>query len=131
MKQNTPPPDDSWESDAVWKLLDQAPPVQASSRFAADVLRAARLASPAPASAWWERLLSPAPLTGLATCAAAVALTFVAWTAGSPTPEISPKLASAPHAAEIQEIAETATLLAALDQLDDFSDHELVSLIGF
>jgi hypothetical protein len=33
--------------------------------------------------------------------------------------------------AEIQEIAETETLISAVDQLDDFSDVELVSLIGF
>jgi hypothetical protein len=129
MNQNSPPPDDSWESDAVWKLLDQAPPAQASKRFAADTARAARLENPVPA--WWERLLSPAPLTGLATCAAAVALAFVAWTTVPPSPEISSKLAETSHAAEIQEIAETETLIAALDQLDDFSDHELVSLIGF
>jgi hypothetical protein len=33
--------------------------------------------------------------------------------------------------AEIQEIAETEALLSAVDDLDKFSDMELVSLIGF
>lgn len=36
-----------------------------------------------------------------------------------------------PQAIVIQDIAETETLLAAVDHLDDFSDNELVSLIGF
>ena len=33
--------------------------------------------------------------------------------------------------AEIQDIAEAQTLIAAVDQLDDFGDTDLVSLIGF
>lgn len=123
------PPDDPWESDAVWKLLDQAPPVQASARFAENAVRAARLSADAPP--WWSRFFAPAPLTGLAACAAAVALGFVAWTGPSSRPSAQTALLDTPHAAEIQEIAETETLIAAVDQLDDFSDHELVSLIGF
>jgi hypothetical protein len=35
------------------------------------------------------------------------------------------------QASKIQDIAETETLITAVDQLDDFSDTELVSLIGF
>ncbi len=35
------------------------------------------------------------------------------------------------QAVAIQEIAETETLIAAADHLDDFSDKELISLIGF
>jgi hypothetical protein len=35
------------------------------------------------------------------------------------------------RAAEIQDIAETETLIAAVDHLDEFSDTELVTLIGF
>ena len=40
-------------------------------------------------------------------------------------------IADSVQAAEIQDIAETETLIAAVDHLDDFSDTELVSLIGF
>lgn len=123
------PPDDSWESDALWKLLEQAPPVQASARFADDAVRAARLMADAPP--WWSRYFAPTPLTALAACAAAVALGFVAWTGAPSRPETQIAILDSSHAAEIQEIAETETLIAAVDQLDDFSDHELVSLIGF
>jgi hypothetical protein len=36
-----------------------------------------------------------------------------------------------PQAVAIQDIAETETLIAAVDHLEDFSDRELISLIGF
>lgn len=130
MNRNKPTPDSSWESDAVWKLLDQAPPITAGLRFMDETVRAARL--DAQAKPWWSRLfLSPAPLAGLAAGAAAVAFSVISWVGNSP--ESDPQLADldSSHAYAIQEIAETETLIAALDQLDDFSDHELVSLIGF
>ncbi len=118
--------DASWESDAVWKLLDQAPPQKASARFVDDTLRAARLA--ADVNPWWSRLFSPAPLAGLAGATAALVFVLV-----SPSPDATrTKVAlDSPQAVAIQDIAETETLIAAADQLDDFSDHELVSLIGF
>ncbi len=123
MNRNSPPSDDSWESDAVWKLLDQAPPKSAGARFADDTVRAARLAE--ETKPWWSRLLSPAPLAGFA--AATAALTFaVISLVGTTTPSLD-----SPQAVAIQDIAETETLIAAVDQLDDFSDNELVSLIGF
>jgi len=131
MNRNTTPPDDSWESDAVWKLLDQAAPKAAGSRFADEVVRTARLAG--EVKPWWSGLLAPAPLAGLA--AATAALVFSAFSlfgpsAGSSTTTGAPADNSS-QAANIQEIAETETLIAAVDHLDDFSDKELVSLIGF
>ncbi|MEO7097801.1 MAG: hypothetical protein ABI162_00455 [Luteolibacter sp.] len=125
MNRNSSPPDDSWESDAVWKLLDQAAPPIASARFTDEVVRAARLAD--EVKPWWSRLLSPAPLAGLA--AATAALTFSVISLFGPS-AVTPTVDS-PQAANIQEIAETETLIAAVDHLDDFSDTELVSLIGF
>ena len=122
--------DASWENDAVWKLLEQAPPATASPRFADDVVRAARLMEqPQP---WWRRVFSPAPLAGLAAATAALVFAVVQLTSpapgGDPRPD-PPNVAA--RAAEIQEIAETETLLTAVDHLDDFSDTELASLIGF
>ncbi len=131
MIRNSPlPPDDSWESDAVWKLLDQTPPQTAGPRFAADVVRAARL-STSDIKPWWSRLLSPAPLAGFAAATAAVTLTVVSLfgPGGHPASQIA--VLDSPQAVAIQDIAETETLIAATDQLDDFSDNELVSLIGF
>ncbi len=118
--------DESWESDAVWKLLDQAPPQQASARFVDDTLRAARLA--ADAKPWWSRLLSPVPLAGLAGATAALVFAFVGPSSDATRTTVA---LDSPEAVAIQDIAETETLIAAADQLDDFSDNELVSLIGF
>jgi hypothetical protein len=130
MNRNTLPPDNSWESDAVWKLLDQAPPKAAGARFADDTVRAARLS--VAVKPWWSRLFSPVPLAGLAAATAALAFTVVSWVgSSSPEPGIQISMQDSPQAAVIQEIAEAETLIAAVDHLEDFSDNELVSLIGF
>jgi hypothetical protein len=123
-------PDDSWETDAVWKLLDQAPPATPGPRFVQDTVRAARLAG--QAQAWWKRLLAPAPLVGFATATATI-LVFAVLSWVGPSPESASLSATldSQQAAAIQDIAESETLIAAVDQLDDFSDTELVSLIGF
>ncbi len=118
--------DDSWESDAVWNLLDQAPPATASARFAADTVRAAKLLP--VAKPWWNRLLAPIVGTGLAGATAAIVFALI-----GPSPEAMNSVAAldSPQAVAIQDIAETEALIAAADHLDDFSDIELVSLIGF
>lgn len=124
MNHNAQAPDNSWETDAVWQLLDQAPPVTAGPRFVDDTLRAMRLAM--DEKPWWKRLFSPAPLAGLAAATAGLAFAIVSLTgpASTAAQELSEEIA-------IQEIAETETLIAAVDQLDDFSDTELATLIGF
>ncbi len=122
--------DESWENDAVWKLLDQAPPATAGPRFVDDTVRAARLAG--QTQPWWKRLFAPAPLAGLA--AATAASWFSRCSAGSArhrSPASQTARLDSQQAADIQDIAETETLIAAVDHLDDFSDTELVSLIGF
>lgn len=121
--------DDSWEDDAVWKLLDQATPASPGPRFVDDTLRAARLAG--QAESWWKRLLSPAPLAGFAGATAALVFSVIHLTGPTNVQSTTGPLADAGQAAVIQEIADTETLIAAVDHLDDFSDTELVSLIGF
>ena len=128
MNRNSPPPDDSWESDAVWQLLDQVPPRTAGARFTDDTVRAARLSIASP---WWKRLLSPAPLAGLAAATAAFAFAVLSLTGPNSGTQSQIAVLDSPQAIAIQEFAETETLIAAVDQLDDFSDKELVSLIGF
>ena len=77
MNHNPLPPDDSWESDAVWRLLDQSPMKTASARFAADTVCLARLAvDDAP---WWSRLFAPAPIAGLAGVTAALSFAAFFW----------------------------------------------------
>ena len=129
MNHNPLPPDDSWETDTVWRLLDQSPMKTASPRFAADTVRLARLAvDDAP---WWSRLFAPAPIAGLAGVTAAFSFAAFFWL--GPLSESQTPLAAlqSAQAVAIQEIAETETLIAAVDHLDDFSDKELISLIGF
>lgn len=132
MNHPQPPNDDSLESDAVWKLLDQAAPARPRANFADDVVRMAKLL---PAEQpWWKKLLSPAPIAGLAAVTAAIALAFTfLGDRGSQAPLTVEPVPSAPADpfAEIQDFAETETLIAAADHLDDFSDQELVGLIGF
>lgn len=129
MSRNLLPPDDSWESDSVWNLLDQAPPKTAGARFADDMVRMARLSE--PEKPWWSRVFAPTPLAGFAAGVAAVTFGVIALV--SPSQQGGPSLAGvdSPQAVAIQDIAETETLIAAADHLDDFSDNELVSLIGF
>lgn len=130
MNRNSPPPDDSWESDAVWKLLDQAPPKAAYPGFTDATVRAARLS--VAVEPWWNRLFAPVPVAGLAAATAALAFAVVSWVGpSSPEPGIQTAIQNSPEAAVIQEIAEAETLIAAVDYLEDFSDNELVSLIGF
>jgi hypothetical protein len=126
MKQNSTPPDDSWESDAVWKLLGQAAPMKAPDRFAENTVRAARLL--VEVKPWWCRLFSPVPLAGLAGATAALAFAVISWVGPAPT-SVSPR--NSAQAVAIEDISAAETLIAAADHLDDFSDSELVSLIGF
>lgn len=122
-------PDESWENDAVWKLLDQAPPAAAGPRFVDDTVRAARLLG--QARPWWRNLFSPLPLAGLAGATAALVFTTHSLFSPAAAPTGSFASTDSVQAAHIQEVAEAETLIAAADHLDDFSDTELVTLIGF
>ena len=120
--------DESWENDAVWKLLEQAPPAQASGRFVDDTVRAARLMG--QAQPWWKRLFAPVPLAGLAGATAALVFS-ISGVFGPGQPATPGPVVDSMVTEQIQEIAETETLIAAVDNLDNFSDRELVTLIGF
>lgn len=80
---------------------------------------------------WWHRLLSPAPLAGFAASVLALALTGFSLLAPSSEPTDQTAGLNSAQAVVIQDIAEAEILIAAVDHLDDFSDNELVSLIGF
>ena len=120
---------ESWENDAVWKLLDQAPPAKAGPRFVDDTVRAARLAG--QAQPWWKRVFAPVPLAAMAGATAALVFSLQSLTGPADSPATPGAFADAERAAEIQEIAETETLIAATEHLEKFSDNELVTLIGF
>ena len=127
MKRTHTPHDDAWENDAVWSLLDKAPPATPAARFVDNTVRAARLQG--IALPWWKCLGPHASLAGLVAAAAMIVVGFIlviAYPSREPLP-----IAESSQAEEIQEIAETETLIAAIDHMDQFSDTELVSLIGF
>lgn len=126
--------DDSWESDTVWKLLDEAPAARASGRFVADVMRDVRLDE--VHEPWWKRLVSPLGLGlgGLAGAAVTAAVVLAIHVSGPTSPSGSGQRAIATTADEsfgaVQELADTEVLEAAADHLDRYSDTELVSMIG-
>jgi hypothetical protein len=98
-------------------------------RFVHDTVRAVRLAP--EIRPWWSRLFAPVPMATLAATTAAIALAVVSLVS-APQPAITEAVVlDSPQAVAIQDIAETETLIAAVDHLEDFSDHELISLIGF
>lgn len=130
MKHSPSSHEDAGEQDTVWKLLDHSTAATPSARFVDDTVRAARLAGqPSP---WWHKLMAPAPITGFTAAAAAIALAFTLLQAPPTAP--SPTMGHNENAAQIEEIAdiaETETLIAAVEHMDRFSDTELVCLIGF
>jgi hypothetical protein len=130
MSKHPQSPREPWEDDPVWKLLDAAPATKAGPRFADDVVRLARLdVSPAP---WWRRIFAPAPMAGLAVATAALAFGIFALTGPADEAPATPSVATQTEDIEwIEEQVEAEILIAVVDHLDEFSDAELVSLIGF
>jgi hypothetical protein len=110
--------------------------MKASASFADGLVRMVRSAP--VAEPWWKRLFTPAPITGLAAATAAVVFGFICFFHISPETETGGMAvialdSSAPSDLydDLQDLAETETLIAAADHLDAFSDQELGNLIGF
>jgi len=83
---------------------------------------------------FWKKWFFPLSLGGLAaTAAVVVAVTVVfAQHQGTTAPSVaSVSVRSSENYAALEDAAETETLMVAADHLDQFSDTELVSLIGF
>lgn len=119
-----------FEKDPLWDLLRQSPATRPSPHFADRVLRAVRTEE--PAKPWWSRLVLPLSIgSALAGAAAVVAVVFTLQS--DPTPSSGTVVQIAPDSslADLQEDYETEVLLAASDHLGQYSDEELVSMIGF
>ena len=125
MKANKNQPEDAWESDPVWNLIDAAPAPKASPRFTENALRAARNSS--PNVSWWKSLFAPAPLAGLGTAAALAALAIAFFPSSDNTPIPNDSALSA----EIEEVTDMENLIASIDHIDELSDSELIALIGY
>lgn len=126
--------DEDWaEGDATWRLLGEAAPEKASPRFAENTLRAVRLLP--EADAWWSKILRPAsPWLAAAVCAV-VAVFFVLDTTVTEkkggVADVEEEVFRAEEWVVIEEAAAVELLAAAADHPEDFSDQELVALIGF
>jgi hypothetical protein len=120
-----------FEKDPVWELLRESAAHRPGPNFASNVLRAARLET--QAKPWWSRLLIPASLGGVLAAAAAVVvvtLTLQTNPGGSAAPAPRQPLVDS-SLADLQDDYETEVFLAAAEHLGDYSDEELVSMIGF
>jgi len=115
--------------DPVWDLLRQSPATNVSAGFADRVAVAAREAD-AMVAPFWSR--ARAMMTAVAAAAAAlvVAVTWVALPEPMPV-VVHPLPDSSDAFAPLDEVASQEMLLAATDHLGEFSDTELVDLIGF
>lgn len=139
-------PNDEWnESDVTWRLLGKAAPKQASARFADDVVRSARLL-PARNLVWFG-ILKISSYSWVAACVVLIGSIFINFTDKNPnfvgvppTKEEAPALVSsmAPKDtddqaewARIEDVAQAELLAAAADHLEEFSDRDLITIMGF
>jgi len=124
------------EDDAVWSLLKHASNPVPGTRFADDVVRMARLDGERD-QRWWSRWFAPIPAAAMAGAAAALVFgVFLLRNADVPMVHdvASTEVVEIPSEAgfaHLQEVLETEMLFVAVERLDDFSDEELLALIGF
>ncbi len=126
-------PETPLEPHPVWDLVDKAPTQPASAHFAIKTVQLVRAYD--QRQSLWQRLMArpTTSVTGLLAAAAAIALVI-----GINFPGEKPDTLVDSHAgfvkdkaAAIQEALETEMLIAAADNPANFSDQELVYLIGF
>ncbi len=112
--QNLPDHDAEIENDALWNLLADASPSEASPRFVQDTLRRVRLEENPTKISWWKKLLAPKPLLGTAGAAIAAIAIFISL----PSDPISPSG---------KEVTNTATPTEDWNELEDAIASELLS----
>lgn len=123
--------DAAWENDPVWALLRQSPPVSADAGFADRVMAGLRdeTAQHSTRNHFGSRMLRYAlPIAAAAACIVATVLMT------RPAPEatiVSHPTTEENAFADLDEATNQELLLAATDHLHEFSDTELVTLIGF
>ncbi|MES2981439.1 MAG: hypothetical protein V4727_03915 [Verrucomicrobiota bacterium] len=120
---------DVWrEGDETWQLLGKAAPKQASPRFADNVVRAVRLLP--EADPVWPRILKFSRWSLAAACVVLMVSIFIDPVETNPTkpPSVADNEA---QWEQIEDVAQAELLAAAAEHLDEFSDHDLVTMMGF
>jgi hypothetical protein len=115
------------EDDETWQLLGKAAPKQVSARFADDVVRAVRLLP--EADPVWPRILKFSRWALVAACVVLTASIFI-----DPVitdPNIDPIADNKTQWERIENVAQAELLAAAVEHMDDFSDQDLITMIGF
>ena len=121
---------DEWqEDDATWKLLGQATSKKAGDRFTDEVVRSARLLPEKESS--WSKLFGFAPWVGVAACAVFASWIFINQPVESQVDIVAKVSNTEEKWGELADVAEAEMLSAAADHLDQFSDQELITMIGF
>lgn len=115
--------------DPVWDLLRQSPPVPVSPVFADRVMRAVRQVEAQPSPFWARSYAVMGSVAAMAAALTIAAVMFFLPESAQTVVEHRPEPADA--FATLDEVASQEMLLAATDHLGEFSDTELVSLIGF
>lgn len=128
-KMNGMKRDEDWqEDDATWELLGRAAPLKAGDRFADDVVRAVRT-MPEKDSVW-SGFLGFAPWVGAAACAVFASWFFFNQPGDSESKTRVTVSNIEEQWGEIEDVAEVEMLSAAAEHLDQFSDQELITMIG-
>lgn len=131
-KPSAQPPED----DGVWQALEKATATTPGPSFVENTVKTARLIPQDP-EPWWQRLLGsaramrPTTLAGLTAATAALAIAVVSLSSKQDTHSAAAHGFDSEQALTIQEIAETEVLIAAAENPSEFSDQELVCLLGF
>jgi hypothetical protein len=122
-------PNNEWnESDVTWRLLGKAAPKLASARFADDVVRAVRLLP--EADPIWPRILKFSRWSLVAACVVLAASIFIDPLKTSPNqgPVVEDHKT---RWEQIENAAQAELLAAAVEHMDEFSDQDLITMIGF
>lgn len=122
-------PNNEWnESDVTWRLLGKAAPKLASARFADDVVRAVRLLP--EADPIWPRILKFSRWSLVAACVVLAASIFI--DPLKTIPNQGPVVEDHKTRWEqIENAAQAELLAAAVEHMDEFSDQDLITMIGF
>ena len=116
------------ESDKTWQLLGKAAPKQASARFADDVVRAVRLLP--EADPFWPRIFRFSRWSLVAACVI-LAVSIFMDPADSDSKKAPVAVDDEAQWEQIEVVAQAELLAAAAEHLDEFSDQDLVTMIGF